>query len=79
MNYGIMNTPGLVINGKVVFSGRVPSATEVKELISNKSINISSMKTLKFYSTLVIGYSGSYRAMLNRQKKKSKACCRLIR
>lgn len=33
MNYGIMNTPGLVINGRLLFSGRVPAATELKELI----------------------------------------------
>jgi small redox-active disulfide protein 2 len=35
MNYGIMHTPGLVINGKVVLSGRVPSPKEVKELLIN--------------------------------------------
>jgi small redox-active disulfide protein 2 len=34
MSYGIMNTPGLVINGKVIFNGRVPSVKELKELIS---------------------------------------------
>ncbi len=33
MGYGIMHTPGLVINEKVVFSGRVPSREEIKELI----------------------------------------------
>jgi small redox-active disulfide protein 2 len=33
MSYGIMHTPGLVINGKVVISGRVPSSKEVKEII----------------------------------------------
>ncbi|HOY30813.1 MAG TPA: thioredoxin family protein [Bacteroidales bacterium] len=33
MNYGIMRTPGLVIDGKVVFSGRVPSMKELKEII----------------------------------------------
>lgn len=33
MGYGIMHTPGLVINGKVVLSGRLPSSGEVKELI----------------------------------------------
>ncbi len=33
MSYGIMRTPGLVINDKVVLSGRVPSAKELKELI----------------------------------------------
>lgn len=31
MNYGIISTPGLVINSKVVFSGRVPSRDEVKQ------------------------------------------------
>ncbi len=34
MSYGIMHTPGLVINGKVVLSGRVPSAKDLKELIA---------------------------------------------
>jgi small redox-active disulfide protein 2 len=35
MEYGIMHTPALVINGKVAVSGRVPSAAEIKELIHN--------------------------------------------
>lgn len=35
MGYGIMRTPGLVINEKVVMSGRVPSVSELKELIAN--------------------------------------------
>jgi len=34
IGYGIMHTPGLVINGKVVLSGRLPSQSEVKELIT---------------------------------------------
>lgn len=38
MNYGILKTPGLVINEKVVVSGRVPSKDEIKELIE-KHIN----------------------------------------
>ena len=29
MTYGIMSTPGLVIDGKVVSYGRVPSATDI--------------------------------------------------
>jgi small redox-active disulfide protein 2 len=33
MGYGIMSTPGLVIDEKVVASGRVPKSTELKELI----------------------------------------------
>jgi len=33
MNYGIMHTPGLVINGKVVLSGQVPSVKQVKEIL----------------------------------------------
>ncbi len=35
MGYGIMRTPGLVINGKVVLSGRLPSPAEVRNLIKN--------------------------------------------
>jgi small redox-active disulfide protein 2 len=33
MGYGIMRTPGLVIDEKVVLSGKVPSVKEVIELI----------------------------------------------
>ena len=33
MGYGILHTPGLVINEKVVFSGRIPSANELRDLI----------------------------------------------
>jgi small redox-active disulfide protein 2 len=35
MAYGIMRTPALVINEKVIFSGRVPSVKEIKEIIAN--------------------------------------------
>jgi small redox-active disulfide protein 2 len=31
---GIMHMPGLVINGKVKFTGRVPSVKELKQMIS---------------------------------------------
>lgn len=33
MSYGIMHTPALVVNEKVVISGRVPSVNELKELL----------------------------------------------
>ncbi|MCX7862704.1 MAG: thioredoxin family protein [Bacteroidales bacterium] len=33
LSYGIMRTPALVINEKVVMYGRVPSVQELKELI----------------------------------------------
>ena len=33
MEYRVMNTPGLVINGKVVLSGQVPSVNQVKEIL----------------------------------------------
>ncbi|NTW34283.1 MAG: thioredoxin family protein [Bacteroidetes bacterium] len=35
MAYGVMRTPALVINEKVVLSGRVPSVKEIKEIITN--------------------------------------------
>lgn len=31
--YGVMRTPGLVVNGTVVMSGRVPTTAQVAELI----------------------------------------------
>lgn len=33
MGYGIMSTPGLVVDGKVVLSGRVPSTRQLRELL----------------------------------------------
>ena len=34
MAYGVMRTPALVIDEKVIFSGRVPSVNELKEIIT---------------------------------------------
>lgn len=34
MTYGIMSTPGLVIDGKVVLSGRLPSSSELKSFLT---------------------------------------------
>ena len=34
MSYGILSTPGLVIDNKVVLSGRLPSKNEIKELLT---------------------------------------------
>ena len=34
MGYGIMRTPGLVKDGKVILSGRIPSESELKELLT---------------------------------------------
>lgn len=35
MAYGIRRTPGLVINGKVVMSGSLPTEKEIKIIINN--------------------------------------------
>lgn len=32
--FGILRTPGLVVDGKVVMSGSVPTADKIKELLS---------------------------------------------
>jgi small redox-active disulfide protein 2 len=34
MNYGVMMTPALMVDGKVVVKGRVPSYEEIKKLIT---------------------------------------------
>lgn len=34
MKYNIMSTPALVVNGKVEFKGRIPSAEEIKQVLS---------------------------------------------
>jgi small redox-active disulfide protein 2 len=33
MKYGVMSTPALVVDGKVLFSGKVASAGEIKRLL----------------------------------------------
>lgn len=38
MNYGVLTTPGLVMNEKVLISGRIPSKDEIKKIIE-KHIN----------------------------------------
>lgn len=34
MNYGIMRTPGLLVNGEVKVSGRLPSEKEIHEMLT---------------------------------------------
>lgn len=36
MGYGIMRTPALVVDEKVLFYGRIPSVSELKEMLSKK-------------------------------------------
>ena len=33
-SYGVMSTPALVVNGKVVLSGRVPTPRQLKEILA---------------------------------------------
>jgi small redox-active disulfide protein 2 len=37
-SYGILRTPGLVIDGKVVASGRVPLSPEIVEMMTAASV-----------------------------------------
>lgn len=34
MQYGVMSTPALVVDGKIVVKGRVPSAEEIKQFLT---------------------------------------------
>ncbi|MCX6168156.1 MAG: thioredoxin family protein [Ignavibacteriales bacterium] len=36
MSYGIMSTPGLVINGKVVHNGKLPTKSTLAHLLINE-------------------------------------------
>jgi small redox-active disulfide protein 2 len=36
MEYGIVRTPGLVIDNKLIFSGRVPSRKEIEIVLTQK-------------------------------------------
>lgn len=40
MNYNVMTTPALVVDGKIVVKGRVPSNEELKELLTTKIFRI---------------------------------------
>ena len=35
MKYNIMTTPALVVNGKVVSKGRIPSVDEIRQFLTN--------------------------------------------
>jgi small redox-active disulfide protein 2 len=35
MRYGVLSTPGIAINGKVVSAGRVPALSQVTKMITN--------------------------------------------
>jgi small redox-active disulfide protein 2 len=37
MRYGVMTTPALLIDGRVVFAGRVPAAGEIATVISESA------------------------------------------
>ena len=36
-SFGVLATPGFVINGKVKVQGRIPSLSEIKELIKSET------------------------------------------
>lgn len=40
MHYGILRTPALVIDDKVIFSGKLPTYTELKEILRNETSNL---------------------------------------
>lgn len=35
LNYGIISTPAIVVNGKVVFKGRIPSTDELTKALTS--------------------------------------------
>ncbi len=41
MEYNIMSTPGLVINEKLVCSGRIPSQAEISTWLANAAMEVA--------------------------------------
>jgi len=39
MNYGIMSTPGLIVNGKVIHNGKLPTKSTLKHWLMNALVN----------------------------------------
>lgn len=37
MRHGVMVTPALVVDGKVLVKGKVPTVAEIKEILTNKA------------------------------------------
>jgi small redox-active disulfide protein 2 len=35
IKFGVLSTPAIVVDGKVVLSGRIPSAEEIRQLLTN--------------------------------------------
>jgi small redox-active disulfide protein 2 len=40
MGYGVMSTPGVVVNGKVVHSGGIPSKAAVEMWLAGSTVNV---------------------------------------
>lgn len=40
MKFNVMTTPALVVDGKIVVKGRVPSNSELKDILTNKVFSI---------------------------------------
>ncbi len=36
IDYGVMLTPGLIVNGEIKVTGRLPSRTEIEEMLTSK-------------------------------------------
>ena len=41
MSYGILSTPGLVVNGKVIHSGKLPAKSALTQLLVNATESVS--------------------------------------
>ena len=40
MKFNVMTTPALVVDGKIVVKGRIPSNNELKDILTNKVFTI---------------------------------------
>lgn len=48
VKFGVMSTPALALDGKMLFTGRVPTAQELREIICNE-LNLSDQNERKTF------------------------------
>jgi len=74
MNYGVMTTPAVVIDGKIISQGSIPKESEIKNWLSISKLNRFS-KPVKFETDLKELVKKRYNDLALVADDKQKCCC----